>query len=128
MNRRQFLIAMFANGLSSTGIYSDIDVFYPQNHVNNRAYKIDSMCIIGSWYLKYHPTENNKNILIHALQKTIANRIDSVQTINDISIAKLLSMACTEDLEKGNIVYIDGWQLAITEARLCGLRSLEVLG
>ena len=128
MNRRQLLIAMFACGLSSTEVYSGLDVFFRQNFTKNKECKLDAMCVIGKWYLKSHPDEKNKDILLYALQKTIVKGIDSDQDVKYASMTELISKACNEDYARGDVVYIGGWQLAITEARLCGLRTLEALG
>lgn len=72
----------------------------------------DAIHKIGENYKKKHPTEAKKNVLIRLLS---TNKKQDTLVLEEM-IAK--------DFTTRNIVIIDGWVLAQTEARQCALYTL----
>ena len=75
----------------------------------------DAILSVGQSYLATYPDHNNKDRLIELLNSSLKNTKD---------ISSLKSVI-ENDFENGNILVLEGWVVAITEARQCALFSLD---
>ena len=74
----------------------------------------------GEAYMQKMPEENNKNKLVELIAGN--NFLSSAG--DEKTIYEYLDKKVKNDFEKGNTVLIQGWVLAVTEARQCALFSL----
>ena len=78
---------------------------------------------IGKAYQKQTENENDETVLVRVLStneqgKSISELADSA------SIASILRQKIQQDFQQNKVVVVDGWILALTEARQCALFSL----
>jgi hypothetical protein len=116
LNRRNFVVACMAAGGNAWALglpeSSGVGRSPPAN---------DAAQVIGQLYLDLCPAENQRTALLNLLPAGLLNR----QQDGEFALNRtILRAACREDYECGNTVYLDGWQFARTELRLCALTSL----
>lgn len=71
---------------------------------------------IGQMWLRHTPAERSVDELVAA----IAGRLSGLVWPRD----RTLEAVIAEDFEQGRTVLVDGWMLAVTEARQCALFAL----
>lgn len=78
---------------------------------------LESMEAIGKEYLNRYPNEKSR----HKLLNLVESRIDANNSgLYGLSWSNLNTMI-RDDFQSENIVFLRGWALARTEARLCAL-------
>lgn len=75
---------------------------------------LGDIAFIGERYLRTHPTEASAEALTRA-----------VGVENEANPFRVLQDRIHDDLDRGEVVVVDGWVLARTEARLCALAALD---
>ena len=78
---------------------------------------VDSMRAIGEAYLNRYPAERSKNALLGAIQ----SRSGRVDLPTGRPTAAILNRLVIEDFSTDDVVYLNGWALSRTEARLAAL-------
>ena len=73
---------------------------------------------LGERYRQLVPAEDNAGVLVRAI-------LTPSQGIVPPSVAAALAEQVTQDFTHGRTVIVDGWILAVTEARHCALHSLH---
>lgn len=122
MKRRTFIIVLSAIGLAlgSWWIVNFIRDLFTNPVTKPKALSSilsdNELRSIGDNYLKVFPGEANEDALMAILLNKNARSGDISDDLND---------RIREDFEKGNVVVINGWVLAVTEARQCALFALE---
>ena len=108
LSRRDFVALLGATGFATT---TSVSLGQP----DSAGVKIDQQAAeaIGNAYLALRPEE--KNFLRLNLTMAGISPLD----VND---------AVRRDFATGRIVYVDGWALSRTEARLCALIALDGSG
>jgi hypothetical protein len=74
----------------------------------------------GKAYLKNIAAENDK----HKLVELLSGNSDIANSKDEKAIHQYLNKKIQHDFETGNTVMVNGWVLAVTEARQCALFSL----
>jgi len=77
----------------------------------------DSMRAIGEAYLNRYPAERSRSILLDAIQ----SRSGLVDLASSGSTPAILNRLVIEDFSTDDVVYLNGWALSRTEARLAAL-------
>jgi len=77
---------------------------------------------IGRSYLALHPEEADADALVAAL----APPGSAVERARGGALARAMRRRVHDDFARGDIVELDGWQLARSEARLCALWRVVV--
>lgn len=77
----------------------------------------DSMHEIGKVYLNNYPDERSRNILLNSIQ----SRIKAIKGHPDNLSWTELKNLIVDDFQTDNVVYLKGWALSRTEARLAAL-------
>ena len=77
---------------------------------------------IGAAYLVATPEESNASVLFDAI---LAKRPDLARASRPHALRAAFTRAVRHDFAVGDVVVLDGWRLARTEARLCALWVLE---
>lgn len=120
MKRRNFIIlsgtGLLAAGYTFWHLRGNIkkeSLNYPQ--YLSKILDSDSIISIGQNYLDVYPTHKNKNKLIELLtgDLTNTNAISSLKSVID------------NDFAINNTLILDGWVVALTEARQCALLALD---
>jgi hypothetical protein len=84
----------------------------------------ESANVIGVAYAQQYPQEANARVLLDRIVSSPAAG-DLLQFDGtDQSLRQLLDSMIREDFREDRIVKLQGWVLAITEARLCALAAL----
>ena len=78
---------------------------------------LDSMRAIGREYLKKYPNEYSRSYLLSLLQSSTGSKDDGLN--NDFWDG--LRTAVENDFQTEDVVFLNDWCLARTEARLCAL-------
>lgn len=78
---------------------------------------MDSMKVIGEAYLERYPTERSRSVLLGAIQS--CSGMPGLTTGEPVLAA--LSRQVTEDFRTDEVVYLNGWALSRTEARVAAL-------
>ena len=74
----------------------------------------------GESYMQKIPAEKNRGKLVQLL----ADNDPIVDSADERAIQQYLEEKIKKDFEEGNTVMVNGWVLAVTEARQCALFSL----
>ena len=123
MKRRKFIQSSSAVVLSALFILPDVTSALNQHPEDALLASPNSLKLlkdkeaiydIGCTYRNLHPHEDNKEILIEHLRKSLGH------DVSDASIKHLVSL----DFEEGHVVQVNGWILSHTEARQCALYSI----
>ena len=77
----------------------------------------DSMRVVGEAYLHRYPGERSRTRLLGALQP----RDGLAKGSAGVPTPQVLSRLVTQDFSTDNVVYLNGWVLSRTEARLAAL-------
>jgi len=77
----------------------------------------DSMKAVGEAYLARYPAERSKNVLIAKLR----SRADLFRFTTGKSTPTAFNTLIIEDFSTDKVVYLNGWALSRTEARLAAL-------
>lgn len=84
----------------------------------------DSAKIIGREYLKNRPDEVNKKLLVELIYRG-SNKLEDLRYEENIVLRKFIVDRIHDDYAQGEIVYIKGWILSLTEARLYALCTIS---
>jgi hypothetical protein len=84
----------------------------------------DSANVIGLAYTQQHPQEANAHTLLDRIVSSSTTGELEQFDGTDESLRQLLDGMIREDFGHDRIVKLQGWVLAITEARLCALAAL----
>ena len=103
VSRRRFVALLSATGLVA---------LVAEKRAPQAGIRIDRQAAraIGNAYLEHRPAERSRLRLGLALANVDAQNVNSV---------------VQQDFAAGRIVYVDGWALARTEARLCALVAMS---
>lgn len=103
VSRRRFVALLSATGLVA---------LLAEKRIPHAGIRIDRQAAraIGNAYLEHHPAEKS------GLRLRLALADVDAQNVSDI---------VQRDFAAGRIVYVDGWALARTEARLCALVAMS---
>jgi len=125
MKRRNFILLTSA-GVAAlaipTLVYSlhentiDPLLFQPQSLAN--IWDTDTINTIGLNYMLKVPKENRERILVR--------RLMGKSNGEAANLATTLEQQIKNDFITGNTVMVDGWIVAVTEARQCALFSLTL--
>jgi hypothetical protein len=125
MNRRNFILLTSA-GVAAiaipTLVYSlhenpvDKLLFQPESLAE--IWDTDTMNTVGLNYMLKVPKENRERILVKRLMGKSKREAGNLAT--------MLEQQIKNDFITGNTVMVDGWILAVTEARQCALFSLTL--
>ena len=77
----------------------------------------DSMRAIGEAYLNRYPAERSRNALLGAIR----SRSSLVDLATDGTTPLAMNRLVIEDFSTDDVVYLNGWALSRTEARLAAL-------
>ena len=77
----------------------------------------DSMRAIGEAYLNRYPAERSRNALLGAIR----SRSSLVDLATDGTTPLAINRLVVEDFSTDDVVYLNGWALSRTEARLAAL-------
>lgn len=80
---------------------------------------------IGAAWRNQHPAERTPEALSKALRMTVERLPTLPAAGSDSAPAEALARAIVGDFEADRIVVVDGWMLAVTEARQCALYALS---
>jgi|APTNR8051073442_1049403.scaffolds.fasta_scaffold43140_2 hypothetical protein len=86
----------------------------------------ESAAVIGRTFLRTCPAEADANRLERFLLARAADRRFYPDGDRPDDVRRCLSMMFRDDFATGNIVYVDGWILARSEARLYALCALDL--
>ena len=75
------------------------------------------MEVIGEAYLNRYPAERSRSALLDAIQ----SRSGLLDTASGGPTPAALNKLVTEDFSTDDVVYLNGWALSRTEARLAAL-------
>jgi len=78
---------------------------------------IESMRVIGEAYLDRYPVERSRSILLDAIQ----SRSGLHDLASSGSAPAIVNRLINEDFSTDDVVYLNGWALSRTEARLAAL-------
>jgi hypothetical protein len=84
----------------------------------------DSANVIGMAYVQQYPQEASTRILLDRIVSSPAAGDLQQLDATDESLRQLLDRMIRDDFGNDRIVKLQGWVLAITEARLCALAAL----
>lgn len=73
---------------------------------------------LGQAYLAQHPAEND-------FDRLLATILDPYAPASSSSLRASISARLQEDLMNDKVLFLDGWPITVTEARLCALRLLS---
>lgn len=77
----------------------------------------DSLREIGEEYLNNHPAERSRSILLSSIQ----SRLNMIDVSPDSPSWAELEKVILDDFHTDDVVYLKGWALSHTEARLAAL-------
>jgi hypothetical protein len=120
VSRRKFLTLSFITGFSSFTFSVSA-----KNVSSERTIQLEftqEMIQVGRCYLNQYPEENSKELITNSIDK-ICN--DTYSSESKKSIVSRINEACTKDYKARDTIYLDGWLMARTEARLCALAALS---
>lgn len=80
----------------------------------------ETIRLTGITYRKTHPAESSED----ELRKLLAASGGIPQTAGDDAVRSLLAKKTQDDFKTGKQLTINGWVLALTEARQCALFSI----
>ncbi len=81
--------------------------------------------VIGKIYLQDTPEEAHLNVLIQLIFPQLGSDPDNLPgKYDDAGLLRYLEVRTREDFGSGNLINIEGWRLARTEARICALSHL----
>lgn len=124
MNRRDFLAASGLNliGLTLAWWPGNTDCAKPAHEGLTEALAQDeNACAVGRCYLEHHPEEANWQLLTSAVY---GRACDEPMSGGRDTLTNQLVCRITADFEEERVVYLEGWMLAVTEARLCAMAAL----
>ena len=78
---------------------------------------VDSMRAVGEAYLNRYPAERSRSVLLGAIQ----SRSASLDLVTGGVTPGVLDRLVVEDFSTDDVVYLNGWTLSRTEARLAAL-------
>ncbi len=129
MRRSTFLFAATGVGLSwvwrSYGFWPSIRP--PATAIERLAGALDhpeSAAVIGRAYLEVFPREASPGVLAARLVERIPGGLGMVSAASETKVRELLRRSIAEDFSDLEIVLLQGWVFARTEARLCALTAL----
>jgi len=125
MKRRDFIqLSAFAAGIITFPLLHSCSPTEGESAISkpvflSRLLDANTIRAAGKAYLQKKPRENDDDKLIRLLagNSSIANAAD------EKTIHQFLDEKIKHDFETGNTVLVNGWVLAVTEARQCALFS-----
>jgi hypothetical protein len=84
----------------------------------------DSAAVVGRVYLSGMPSEASPERLVRLLCHFGCGWRRGLVTAPAEQLRRWMREAVRNDFETGQIVTVDGWQLSVTEARVCALVAL----
>jgi len=131
MLRRKFILLTASGGtaICMTGLNcsSRKPAFYAVlDKPGQLAHICDTKTIkeIGKAYRLQTPSESGSDQLISLLSAD-SNGVPLSASINNQYVETLINNKIILDFEKGNMVIVNGWILAVTEARQCALFAIN---
>ena len=125
MNRRKFLAITGIGTLFGLESFVAPGAYLSMHDSQMVDVNVDTATLVGLWYLTKHPEEADRSSLLASLAGYTpegrlldwftAEHLDSVF----VRRASMMDYAC------GDVVFIGGWQLARTEARICALIAIS---
>lgn len=124
MLTRRNALAMAAVGIPSAFGTLVLSQFFPESRAQCAQGPEDKgMVLIGRWYLSTHPEEADKSHLGFLLGP-LADSDEFRGFAERGVVGNGVRGACTSDYARGDVLFVGGWQLTRTEARLCALAAL----
>lgn len=105
----------FIYGCNSKSFNKAVSEPYFLSHI----FDAKTMKSVGDAYIKQTSSEDSKNKLATLLEDPAVNEATDTKTVHDVYDKKT-----KEDFSNLKTVIVNGWVLAVTEARQCALYSL----
>lgn len=129
MNRKRFLLltALVASATASRWILLDSSSPAPPDHALLRPLFLSRVLTdaelhrIGMLYRAAWPEENSIHAMVNRL---LDSRSPAARAAAGPALAGHLSRQIAADFAAGRTLILDGWVLALTEARQCALSSM----
>ena len=83
----------------------------------------DRVAPLGARYLGVVPKEANPRVLTSLLLRSLSRQDVRLEHLSDEQLREYVRRANTDDFDRERIFELDGWILALTEARLCALAA-----
>lgn len=83
----------------------------------------DRAAALGARYLHVVPKEANARVLTSLLVHSLSRRDVRLEHLSDEQLRESVRRTSTNDFDQARIFELDGWILALTEARLCALAA-----
>lgn len=80
--------------------------------------------LLGAAWLDSRPRSTSVAALVAELVEADRRWTPLLHAGTTPAIRRFAAQQCLEDFERNDLVSIDGWLLAVTEVRLCGLAAL----
>ena len=129
MNRRNFIsltalstAAISVPFLNCSGTDSALDKALALPQTLSQVLEKKTLAAIGEAYGTAHPDEYTASKLEQLANNNKAQIISSATPAKDIYT--ILNKSIRDDFETGNTIVLNGWVLALTEARQCALFSI----
>ena len=90
-----------------------------------RMLPLNSMCVVGSWYLRENTSRESLVELLDHLEYRAPGMQRSFLSQESNIDQDVIRAACALDYQSGDTVYIGGWLLAKTEVSLCALAAVS---
>ncbi len=132
MRRRAFLLAASGVGLSwlwrSSGFWPALGP--PPTAIERLTGLLEhpkSAAVVGRAYLQAFPAESSPGLLAARLVERIPGGLETVAASTESRVSELVRRSIGDDFVDLDIVVLQGWVFARTEARLCALTELHEL-
>jgi len=83
----------------------------------------DPAAALGARYLHVVPKEGNARVLTSLLLHSLSRRDVRLEHLSDEQLRERVRRASTNDFDQERVFELEGWILALTEARLCALAA-----
>lgn len=117
VGRRAFVGLLATAGAATVGGARALVWSLPATAATPHATAPDGLVLLGRAYLHDHPTESDANRLVRRLPGVDPHRRIRAQMA-------ALGPAIADDFRAGRVVTVQGWQLAVTEARAAAAVAL----
>lgn len=133
-NRRRFLSLLAGLGLTGAFQFSLLRRGLANGHsadqLRDRLSKVyhcpESAKVIGLEYLRTTPEEAHKAVLLELICRRSASNQSRLLKSDDPTMRRVLQKWIRKDFELGRTVFVNGWMLSQTEARLCAVTALSI--
>ena len=110
MQRRAFMASAVFGVVSVRDAHASVSMPYPASLSRDAA-------IIGNVVLDNNLVERDR----HAILRKLGVAGNTFEEIDK----RITQTGIRQDFRAGNVVYVSGWALSLTEARLCALAALD---